>query len=156
MSYANHMNTPPASPTDPTEGADVDDQLRMTVQRLARRIKAERAGEGISDTQLGVLWRLRNDGPSAPGELAAAERVSAPSMNRTLNALEASGFVRRDPSSDDARKVCVTLTPSGEHVISETRRLRRQWFHAQLETLSADERAALAAARPVLDRLADS
>jgi DNA-binding MarR family transcriptional regulator len=77
-------------------------------------------------------------------------------MNRTLNALEASGFVRRDPSDDDARKVRVTLTSHGEHIIAETRRLRRQWFHARLEELSPAERAALEAARPVLDRLADS
>ncbi|WP_293170289.1 MarR family winged helix-turn-helix transcriptional regulator [Microcella sp.] len=138
------------------EETDADEQLRMVIQRLARRIRAERAGESISDTQLGVLWRLRTDGATTPGELATAERVSAPSMNRTLNALEASGFVRRDPSDDDARKVRVTLTPAGEHVIAETRRLRRQWFHSRLEELTASERAALEAARPVLDRLADA
>ncbi len=147
--------------TDVSAGADAaetdpDEQLRMIIQRLARRIRAERAGESISDTQLGVLWRLRNDGPTTPGELATAERVSAPSMNRTLNALEASGFVRRDPSDDDARKVRVTRTPAGDHVIVETRRLRRQWFHSRLEELTAPERAALEAARPVLDRLADA
>ncbi len=141
---------------DEADETDPDEQLRMIIQRLARRIRAERAGESISDTQLGVLWRLRNDGPTTPGELATAERVSAPSMNRTLNALEASGFVRRDPSDDDARKVRVSLTPSGEHIIAETRRLRRQWFHARLEELTATERAALEAARPVLDRLADA
>lgn len=143
-------------PVDELDESDPDEQLRMIIQRLARRIRAERAGESISDTQLGVLWRLRNDGPTTPGELAAAERVSAPSMNRTLNALEASGFVRRDPSDDDARKVRVSLTASGDHIIVETRRLRRQWFHAQLEELSPTERAALEAARPVLDRLADA
>ena len=135
---------------------DADEQLRMVIQRLARRIRGERGGESISDTQLGVLWRLRTDGATTPGELAAAERVSAPSMNRTLNALEASGFIRREPSDDDARKVRVTLTAAGEHVIAETRRLRRQWFHARLEELSQAERAALEAARPVLDRLADA
>lgn len=135
---------------------DADEQLRMVIQRLARRIRAERAGESISDTHLGVLWRLRTDGPTTPGELAAAERVSAPSMNRTLNALEASGLVRRDPSDDDARKVRVTLTAGGEHVIAETRRLRRQWFHARLEELTDAERAALEAARPVLEHLADA
>ncbi len=135
---------------------DPDEQFRLVIQRLARRIRAERSSDSMSDTQLGVLWRLRTDGQATPGELATAERVSPPSMNRTLNALEASGFVRRDPSDDDARKVRVTLTPEGDHVIAETRRLRRQWFHARLEELSPDERALLDAARPVLDRLADA
>lgn len=135
---------------------DPDEQLRMVIQRLARRIRAERATESISDTQLGVLWRLRTDGSTTPGELAVAERVSAPSMNRTLNALEASGFIRREPSDDDARKVRVTLTAAGEHVIVETRRLRRQWFNARLGELTDAERAALEAARSVLARLADA
>lgn len=139
-----------------SEHTDPEEHLRVVIQRLARRIRAERASEGISDTQLGVLWRLQTDGASTPGELAAAERVSAPSMNRTLNALEASGFVMREPSDDDARKVRVTLTASGEHMIVETRRLRRQWFHDQLATLTSDERAVLDSARPLLERLADS
>lgn len=135
---------------------DPDEQLRIVIQRLARRIRAERAEESISDSQLGVLWRLRTDGPTTPGELAAAERVSAPSMNRTLNALEASGFVRRDPSDDDARKVRVTITPTGEHVIAETRRRRQQWFHDQVELLTVEERQQLQAVRPLLERLSES
>ena len=135
---------------------DPDEQLRMVIQRLARRIRAERSSDSISDTQLGVLYRLRTDSHATPSELATAERVSAPSMNRTLNALEANGFVRRDPSDADARKVRVTLTPAGDHVIAETRRLRQRWFHARLDELSPDERALLDTARPLLDRLADA
>ncbi|MBX9718288.1 MAG: MarR family transcriptional regulator, partial [Microbacteriaceae bacterium] len=82
--------------------------------------------------------------------------VSAPSMNRTLNALEASGLVQRTPSDDDARSVWVTITPAGEQVIAETRRLRQQWFHAQLEALTDAERSALEEVRPILRRLADA
>ena len=135
---------------------DPEEELRVLIQKVARRIRAERAGDGISDSQLGVLWYLEAEGRVTPGGLAAAEKVSAPSMNRTLNALEASGLVRRTPSDDDARCVWVTLTPVGEQVIAETRRLRQQWFHEQLEGLTADERAALEAVRPILRRLADA
>lgn len=135
---------------------DPEEELRVLIQKVARRIRAERAGEGISDSQLGVLWRLASEGRCTPSGLATAEKVSAPSMNRTLNALEASGLVRRDPSDDDARSVWVTITPAGEQVIAETRRLRQQWFHAQLETLSDAERSALEEVRPILRRLADA
>lgn len=135
---------------------DPEEELRVLIQKVARRIRAERAGEGISDSQLGVLWRLASEGRCTPSGLATAEKVSAPSMNRTLNALEASGLVRRDPSDDDARSVWVTITPAGEQVIAETRRLRQQWFHAQLEALSEDERSALEGVRPILRRLADA
>lgn len=135
---------------------DPEEELRVLIQKVARRIRAERAGEGISDSQLGVLWRLASEGRCTPSGLATAEKVSAPSMNRTLNALEASGLVRRDPSDDDARRVWVTITPAGEQVIAETRRLRQQWFHSQLETLSDAERSALEEVRPILRRLADA
>jgi DNA-binding MarR family transcriptional regulator len=135
---------------------DPEEELRVLIQKVARRIRAERAGEGISDSQLGVLWRLASEGRCTPGGLATAEKVSAPSMNRTLNALEASGLVRRDPSDDDARSVWVTITAAGEQVIAETRRLRQQWFHAQLEALSDAERRALEEVRPILRRLADA
>jgi DNA-binding MarR family transcriptional regulator len=135
---------------------DPEEELRVLIQKVARRIRAERAGEGISDTQLGVLWRLASEGRCTPGGLATAEKVSAPSMNRTLNALEASGLVRRDPSDDDARSVWVTITAAGEQVIAETRRLRQQWFHAQLEALTEAERGALEEVRPILRRLADA
>lgn len=136
--------------------ADPDEELRVLIQKVARRIRAERASEGISDSQLGVLWRLASDGRCTPGGLATAEKVSAPSMNRTLNALEASGLVQREPSDDDARKVWVTITPAGDHVIAETRRLRQQWFHDQLETLTGPERSALEEVRPILRRLANA
>lgn len=135
---------------------DPEEELRVLIQKVARRIRAERAAEGISDSQLGVLWRLAADGRSTPGALASAEKVSAPSMNRTLNHLEASGLVNRAPSDDDARCVWVTVTPRGEQVIAETRRLRQQWFHEQLTALSDLERSALEEVRPILRRLADA
>ncbi len=135
---------------------DPEEELRVLIQKVARRIRAERAGEGISDSQLGVLWRLASEGRCTPGGLATAEKVSAPSMNRSLNALEASGLVQREPSGDDARMVWVTITPAGDHLIAETRRLRQQWFHAQLEALSPEQRSALEQVRPILRRLADA
>lgn len=150
------LPTPPEPADAPRPSTEPDEELRLLVQKLARRIRAERAGSGVSDTQLGVLWRLVTEGRSTPGRLADAEKVSPPSINRTLNALEASGYVRREPSSDDARQVWVTLTPAGDELIAETRRLRNAWFHEQLMALSADERATLDAVRPVLQKLADA
>jgi DNA-binding MarR family transcriptional regulator len=135
---------------------DPDEELRVLIQKVARRIRAERAGEGITDTQLGVLWQLETRGRCTPGALAEFERVSPPSMNRSLNSLEAAGFVRRDPSDEDARQVWVSLTPAGDELIAETRRLRTAWFHRQLDSLQPEERALLEAARPVLRKLAES
>lgn len=139
-----------SSATDPHE------ELRVLIQKVARRIRAERGGEGVTDSQLGVLWRLASEGRCTPGGLADSERVSPPSMNRTVNALEALGYVRREPSETDARQVWVILTRDGDELIAETRRLRNAWFHEQLDALEPAERDALEAAMDALRKLADS
>ncbi len=139
-----------------SESAAVDtDELRILLQRVARRIRANRADGTMSDTQMGVLFRLENS-PATPSQLAERERVTPPSMNRTLNALEVAGLVLRSPDPDDARKVIVTLTPSGADLIAETRRLRATWFSQRLAELARDERATLEAVMPVLRHLSES
>ncbi|MDP9027094.1 MAG: MarR family transcriptional regulator [Actinomycetota bacterium] len=132
-----------------------DDELRMLLQRVARRIRNNRADGAMSDTQMGVLFRLEASS-ATPSQLAERERVTPPSMNRTLNALERAGLVERSPDPDDARKVIVTITPAAEAVIAETRRLRTRWFSQQLAALAPDERAALQAVIPVLRRISES
>lgn len=132
-----------------------DDELRVLIQRVARRIRNNRADDDLSDSQLGVLFHLEIDDHS-PTELAAQERVSPPSMNRTLNGLERAGLVARTPADGDARRVRVTITPAGLAQIAETRALRTAWFSRQLADLTPDERRALEVVTPVLRRLADS
>jgi DNA-binding MarR family transcriptional regulator len=132
------------------------DELRILVQRVARRIRANRAGTGVTDPQLGVLFTLDKQGDATPGRLAEHEGVTPPSMNRTLNGLEEAGWIARSPDPDDARKVIVSLTPSGTELIAETRRLRSAWFTQRLEELSTDERRRLDEVIPVLRRLAES
>jgi DNA-binding MarR family transcriptional regulator len=132
-----------------------DEELRILIQKVARRIRNNRASDDLGDSQLGVLFRLE-DGDQSPGELAAHERVTPPSMNRTLNGLERAGLVARHPAEDDARRVRVSLTPAGRAQIAETRALRTAWFSQRLADLTADERRALEAVTPILRRLSES
>ena len=132
-----------------------DDELRMLLQRVARRIRNNLADGTMSDAKMGVLFRVEKD-PATPSQLAERERVSPPSMNRTLNALEDAGLIARHPDPHDARKVIVTITDAGLALIRETRRLRTAWFTQQLAGLTAAERASLEAVIPVLRHLAES
>jgi DNA-binding MarR family transcriptional regulator len=134
--------------------AAAGEELRMLIQKVARRIRNNRAGE-ISDTRLGVLFQL-DAGDRSPGELAAHEHVTPPSMNRTLNGLEEDDLVRRSPAEEDARRVRVSITTSGRARIAETRAMRSAWFAQQIAALDDDERHALLAVTPALRRLADS
>lgn len=128
-----------------------DDELRMLLQRVARRIRNNRADGTMSDAKLGVLFRVEQ-GPASPGALAERERITPPSMNRTLNALEKAGLVTRSPDPDDARRVVVSITSAGRDLITETRRLRTAWFSQRLAELTPDERAAFERLVPVLRR----
>ncbi|MET0304541.1 MAG: MarR family transcriptional regulator [Microbacteriaceae bacterium] len=132
------------------------DELRILIQKLSRRIRANRAGDGITDGQLSVLVHLDKNGARSPGQIADHEHVTPPSMNRTINALEDAGLVTRTPSTDDGRKVLIDLTDTGREIISETRRLRTAWFTQLLAELSPAERRALEEVTPILRRLADS
>lgn len=136
--------------------ASDDEELRLLIQKVARRIRNNRSVADLSDSHLGVLFQLEANGDRSPGELAERERVTPPSMNRTLNGLETAGLVARHPADDDARRVRVTLTPAGLALIAETRALRSAWFAEQLAALDPDERRALRAALPVLRRIAGS
>ena len=132
-----------------------DDELRLLIQKVARRIRANRSDERISDSQLSVLVELTR-AERTPGELAAMERVTPPSMNRTLNGLASSGLVARTRSTDDGRRVVVTITTEGERLIEETRRLRSEWLTHRIAELPPEDRAALAAAASALRKLAES
>lgn len=140
------------SPTDLSAAAS---DVRMATFRLARRLRAERAVDSMSDGQFAVLAALKVYGPHTLGELAERERVTAPSMNRTVNCLQESGFITRTPMDDDRRKVLVDLTPAGRDVVEETVRRRDAWLEAALGELTDAERAALAEASAILRKLAD-
>jgi DNA-binding MarR family transcriptional regulator len=133
---------------------DDTQELRFAIQRLARRIRAMQASD-VPESQRTVLFTLHHEGPQTLGSLSAHERVTPPSMNRTVNALVAAGLVTRITAEDDARKVTVDLSDDGRAFIRETRRRRDAWFTKQLAALSPDQRKLLEQVTPILKELAN-
>jgi len=142
----------PASSDDHALLAPAAAELRMAVFRFARRLRAERAIDAMSDGQFAVLAVLKVHGAHTLGELADRERVTAPSMNRTVNCLEESGWVSRAPDDDDRRKVNISLTEAGLEVVDETVRRRDAWVEEVLAELDDDDRAALARAAAIMEK----
>jgi DNA-binding MarR family transcriptional regulator len=134
----------------------LDDDLRIAILRLSRRMRLERANVDVTDGQLSVLLALWTEGPQSLSSLSEHERVTPPSMNRTVNGLVHAGLVTRTVAPDDGRKVLIQPTDAGVNVASETRRHRIAWFATRLAALDPAERAALDAAAPILRTLADS
>lgn len=142
----------PATATDLALAAE----LRTTLSRTTRRLKAERGDAGLSDPQFNVLAVLLHHGPASPGRLAEHERIAAPAMTRTVTCLAERGLVRKDEHPTDGRQVVVSLTPEGEAEVAETRRRRDAWLAARLTGLTQDERDTLVRAGEILRRIASS
>ncbi|WP_435092857.1 MarR family winged helix-turn-helix transcriptional regulator [Clavibacter michiganensis] len=138
------------------DSPDLSQSLRAGVMRLARRLRAEKADHELSDSQFVVLALLLRDGPTSPGRLAEVERVTAPSMNRTVNCLVEAGYAERSPAPDDGRRVTVSITDAGQRVVQETRRQRNAWLSLRLDELTAAERVTLGEAAALLGRMAAS
>ena len=147
MSYANDMPTM-------THTAGLASQLRVSMMRLVRRLRAERVRHALSLTQISALATLEREGPLTPGELAAHEQVQPPSLTRVLAVLEERGLIQRTPHASDRRQHVVTLTPAARELLGEDRRLREAWLAQRLAELTPDEREILKQAAPIIDRIA--
>ena len=130
--------------------------LRVAVARLARRMRQEGAGDGATPSQLTALATLYHRGPMTPGELAATERVKPPSMTRIVAALEERGLVTREPSPDDGRVVHVVVTADGRRAYEAYQQRRDEWLHLRLADLDGEERAVLARAAELMERIIES
>ncbi|WP_460772749.1 MarR family winged helix-turn-helix transcriptional regulator [Microbacterium sp. GXF7504] len=135
----------------PTLAAD----LRLATFRLGRRLRAQRVVDTVTDSQLAVLAALLWGGLRTLGELADGERVTPPSMNRTVNCLEEAGYITRTPDAEDRRRVLIEVTDAGRRLMEETQRRRDAWLEDALAELTPAQRSALVAAVPVMRQVAE-
>jgi len=147
--------------SDMQSDAGLATAMRISVTRLARRLRVERLGLGgtetvLSDIQLAALAALERHDSMTPGELAEHEKVQPPSMTRVIAVLEERGLVRREPHATDRRQVVLTVTEEGRDVVQRVRRRREAWLAQRLQELTPDERQILRAAAPILEKLSQS
>lgn len=135
---------------------NLDADFPAVVSRLYRRLRAEKASDQISDSQLSVLALLVREGPRTLRELSDREHVTPPSMNQTVNALADARYVARKDDPEDGRKVILVATAKGAALAAETRHRRHAWLTARLQGLSAGERQILSAATGIIGKIADS
>jgi DNA-binding MarR family transcriptional regulator len=162
FSYAEDMFAPERVPsvTDPavTDQAVIDPaaaDLRLSVMRLARRLRALRTPGDLTLSGISVLGRLERDGAATTSELAAAERITPQSMTRPVADLVERGLVERAPHPSDGRQTLLRITPEGSRIIARDRQRRDAWLtRAMGEHLTDVERDLLLLAARLLDRLA--
>lgn len=127
-------------------------EVRIACQRVSRRVRFE--SSELAPHLVSAMFNLRH-GPRTPGELAEAERVSAPSMTRTVNCLVEKGFVERVEHPSDGRSKVLSLSADGGVALDRIIRERDDWMVAKLRRLTADERDLLQDAATLLNRVVE-
>jgi DNA-binding MarR family transcriptional regulator len=135
-----------------TAPPDLATRLRLAVTRTARRLRQE-AGADLSPSQAAALACIDRHGPLTPSELATRERVQRPTVTRMIGRLEEDGLVARTADLSDRRSCLVAVTPAGHDLLERLRNRKDAYLARRLRELDPDERAALARAAEVLERL---
>lgn len=123
-------------------------EVRLACQLVSRAVRFD-TRDTLAPHLLAILGRLRA-GDATPGELAAAERVSAPSMSKSLDYLEEAGFISRTPDPDDGRRRIVTVTDTGLEELRRTAGARDEFMESRLAALTVEERNVLRRAASIL------
>ena len=131
-------------------------ELRRGVVRLARRLRDKHPPGSLTPARLSVLRWLQQQGAMTAGQIAAADSLQPQSVTRLLSALQQDGLIARLIDDADRRRVVVSITPAGVRVLRADAAHRDEWLAAAIDaTLNEDERAILAQASALLDRLAN-
>lgn len=117
------------------EALAVLDQLRTCVPRdLFSGLDELHKGMGYL---MGLLAEA--DGVVYAGDIARRMDVSTARIAVLLNRMEKNGFIRREPSAEDARKTVVTLTKSGRTWIEKTREQALDRTELLLERVGSED-----------------
>ena len=73
---------------------------------------------GITEQQRRVIRVLYLDGEMDATSLARRSYLLAPSLSRILKDLEAAGYLRRRPGTDDSRQSLLSLSPKGSATVT--------------------------------------
>jgi DNA-binding MarR family transcriptional regulator len=134
--------------------ADLADRLHSAAIHLLRRLRREDDASGLPAPQLSAMSVIVFGGPITLGALASAEQVRPPTITKLVALLEEQGLVERETDSADRRIVRVKATTRGTRLLYEGRRRRVASLAESLGQLPAADRAVLANAVPLLEKVA--
>ena len=132
-------------------------ELRTVIARLVKKLRKESVtGQQLSLTERSSMVLLQQHTELLPSELASMEKITNQSMSQILNHLLELGYINRNISETDKRKVLISLTESGEKMLAQVRSERDEWLlRAIAETCSDEEVLLLKQAIGPLTKLVD-
>jgi DNA-binding MarR family transcriptional regulator len=132
------------------------DRLHSVAIHLLRRVRREDDRSGLSSPRLSALSVIVFAGPLTLSQLATAEQVRPPTMNRVVDALEAAGLVRRKRDPDDGRMWLIAATAQGEALLQEGRKRRVAVLTRLIDDLASPQRKTLQSAVRLVETLLET
>jgi DNA-binding MarR family transcriptional regulator len=132
-------------------------RLRMSITRLVKVIRTEvRHDEVLSLTERSTLLMVCQYSKMLPSELAAKEKVTSQSMSQIIRKLELNGYIEKTPSTEDKRKVIITITSKGKEFIELKKNKSHEWLEKAIsEKTSEAEKKILLSAITILTKLVE-
>lgn len=125
---------------------------RESLRHAVYLIRSLDADGELTTAQVSTLNMLA-DGALRIGDIARRGGIKVPSATEQVIRLETAGLVQRRQDPNDARGVLVQLTARGTGELAAANGRRNEILAERLARLSAEDRVALAAAVPVIERL---
>jgi len=135
--------------------SELSSSLRAVVSALHKGLRKQLYSvDTYSMTELETIKHIAKNTSLLPSELAVLTRIKTQSMSQILNKLEKQDVIKRTTSTEDKRKVYISLTDSGVKFVEQVRYDRDEWLKELIEeSLTEDEKKILAEALPVLHKL---
>ncbi|TMC37474.1 MAG: MarR family transcriptional regulator [Chloroflexi bacterium] len=131
-------------------------RLNSATVHVGRALRASADTHGLAAEQRSALSVIYFAGPIRMGALAAAERVGAPAMTRTVLILEAAGLAHRGRDPHDERAVLVSASRKGAQTVAKGRDDRVRRIAAALRVMPAESRRRLRASVGDLETLIET
>jgi DNA-binding MarR family transcriptional regulator len=130
-------------------------RLRISVARMARWLRPTAAAGPLTTAEVDMLIVAEKHGPARMSDLASFCGLNPTMLSRMVPKLEEAGFLRREADPTDGRVWRVEATKKARNLLQRVRTERNDALSKLLDDLDDSEREAIAAATPVLEKLAE-
>lgn len=136
------------------------DQVLIALRRIIRAIdlhsKKLAQHQGLTVPQLIVLKEINRASKVTVGEIADAVSLSSATITCILIRLESRGFIQRNRSISDKRRVNVVLTDAGQELLKSAPSLLQEQFIKEFEKLKDWEQTLILSSLQKVARLMDA
>ncbi len=122
-----------------TIGFEILRAIRRILRRTSEHSRSIGRHSGVSVPQMLCLKAIADLPDATVAKVAEMVQLSAPTVSRILDRLERDGYLIRERSTCDRRKVCLSLTDFGQRKLENLPMPLQQQFLERLQELDEAE-----------------